>query len=220
MENSNSQENKVLLFEINEDAISEHAKNNKFENIVDVIVDLIINNHNDVHNVMKQTLNSESFELGQLRIRIIKDSRKEKRYEVSYIKPDTKEEKIFGDVIIKMNEQSYHGNISNPIENYYCNDPVNPFLNKVYKLYTNNASEEELENLYNETSEDVGQYKNVEVLGNENLFVDPESTDDIVIEGIENIDENKYIPYPNGPLNRPPVPFDLWRLIKDKNKGE
>lgn len=220
MENLNSQENRLLLFEIDEDAVNEVTKIKDFKNITDVIVDFIINNHNNVHYAMKQILNSESFNLDQLRFKIIKDSRKEKIYEISYFDNDSENEKIIGDVIVKMNMQSYKGNNSNPIENSYCNTPVNPFLNKVYKLYNNNLSEGQLEDLYNKTSDNVGNYKEINVYENENLYMDPSSTDDIIIEGLENIDENKYIPYPNGPLNRPPVPFDLWRLIKDRKKGE
>ncbi len=220
MENLNSNENRLLLFEIDENTVSEIAKEKNFQNITDVIVDLIINDHNNVHNIMKPILDTESFNLDQLKFKIIKDSRKEKIYEVSYHDIETKDEKIIGDIIIKMNYESYKGNMSNAVENSYCNSAVNPFLNKVYKLYNENSSEGELENLYNSTSEDIGKYREVNVHDNESLFMDPASTDDIIIEGLDEIDETKYIPYPNGPLNRPPVPFDLWRLIKDRKKGE
>lgn len=230
MDNLNSNKNELLLFEIDDTVISGLIETKNYNNITDLVVDFIADNYNDVHEKIQKNAKINSLNLDDLEITIESEQYNRNIYNI-YLKKDIEDEgkqinqeeidqnKIFlGLVVVKFREQDYKGTDSNDIDNYNCNESINPFLGKVYNL-KDKEDEENLEELFNNVDSDFKQFKDVNVYDNIELYKDPKSTEDIIIENLDDIDEKKYIPYPYGPLNRPPVPFDLWRLIRDRKRG-
>ncbi len=93
---------------------------------------------------------------------------------------------------------------------------LNPFLDKVHYTKTKRLNDLETYEVYVNSDKKFKKYNDVDFNDEINNFKTPKNTSDIEIEDIEQIGNNGYIPYPYGPLKRPPVPYDLWRLIKDK----
>ncbi len=97
---------------------------------------------------------------------------------------------------------------------YYENK--NPFLNKVHYAKTHGYEGRKEYELYDAKREVPVEFKKIDYVEDYNNLSMPQGPIDIVIEDIDSIGNSGYVPYPFGPLKRPPVPYDLWRLIKDK----
>ncbi len=103
-----------------------------------------------------------------------------------------------------------------PEKNVEYYDDHNKFLNKVYYAKSHGYEGKREYEFYEKKDEAPVEFKRIDYNREFNELGMPMGPVDIQIEDIDQIGNSGYVPYPFGPLKRPPVPYDLWRLIKDK----
>ena len=96
-----------------------------------------------------------------------------------------------------------------PDKNVKYYDDQNKFLNKVYYAQSHGYEGKREYEFYGKKEEAPSEFQRVDYNRDFDELGLPVGPSDIQIEDIEHIGNSGYIPYPFGPLKRPPVPYDL-----------
>ncbi len=90
---------------------------------------------------------------------------------------------------------------------YYSNN--NEFLNKVHYANTHGYQGKKEYDLYKSENKAPTEFKTIDYVDDFDQLTMPYGPNGIEIEDLDSIGNSGYVPYPYGPLKRPPVPYDL-----------